>query len=268
MLIRPDPDHPLGERVVVMGSYGAGKTYAYWTILSHTDAHFYILDTDLTVPRFLASDRFKAHSDRVTWHAPREWPEYVDCLRKWTAEMGPHDWLVIDNVTKAWSEVQNYFSREVFGEGAADHFLEHRKLIEEAKAKGSKEWANPFDGQTDWQTINKLYDVFVGLYLYAPGHVYLAANAKELHYRERQSQDMQMYQAYGVKPDGQKHLGHACDTVLYLNKPGPGDYRISTVKDREREEMVATPVSDFALTYLLGTGGWQPATGTPTEEGA
>lgn len=253
-----EPAEPIAERLVVMGSYGAGKTFSYWTILTHTDSHFYILDTDRTVPRFLHSARFKEHADRVTWHAPKSWPEYTESLEKWAATMGPNDWLIVDNITKAWAEVQNYFSREVFGTDSAEHFLQHRKAIEEAKKKGGSEWANPFDGQTDWQTINKLYDAFVSAYLYAPGHVYLAANAKELHYREQKSQDMQMYQAYGVKPDGQKHLGHSCDTVLYLNKPAPNDYRLSTVKDRERDELVSTPVKDFALSYLLNVGGWLP----------
>lgn len=258
MLITPGAN--LLERILVIGAYGAGKTQAYWSILDHTpeSVRLFVIDNDQSVERFVTSERFQPHSHRVTWHVPREWPEYIDSMDKWTRDMSPHDWLVIDNTTKARDDLHDYYARRVYDKSAADHFLDHQVGMKAAQARGETEWNSAFDAD-DYQAINKLYSRFLDLYLNAPGHVFLTANAKDVHFREKTKQDMQMYAAYGVKPDAQKVTGHACSTLLYLSKPAPSDYRISTVKDRQRQELTSAPVKEFALTYLVGVAGWQPA---------
>lgn len=63
--------------------------------------------------------------------------------------------------------------------------------------------------------------------------------------------------AYGVKPKGQKRLGHVPMTVLWLTKSRVGAWAMTTIKDRGRTEVEDEPLTNFAKDYLMEVAGWK-----------
>ncbi|MDX1746615.1 MAG: hypothetical protein R3324_11810 [Halobacteriales archaeon] len=251
------------ERILAFGMEGAGKTFGWFSIAAKTDGHFYVLDTDNTVEPFLDGERFGELADRVTYHVPwGGWEEYVDFLDKALTDMGPEDWLVVDRVDQVWEEAQQEFSRKIFDQGIDEVWMTYRTAMENDK---DKKGGSPFDGFTDWAVIKKLHSRFMvgdstkpGL-IRAPGHVYLTAGEKRVDSKlEKDPNVLRTYSRIGVRPAGNKENGHMVRTVLRFIGNTPETWRLTTVKDRERAQLDAVKVGDFATDYLLKIAGWRP----------
>lgn len=243
--------HKRRERILAFGSYGAGKTYAWFQWARALKGNVYVIDTDQTVIPYLESEEFAEVGDRIEYEEPVEWPEYIEAAKKFRKAMGPDDLFVLDMASEPWTAVQQYFSDQVYGKDLGDYWLDHMRDLAKDGGKGSK---NPFDGVTDWQAIKKMYRHFMALVVRMPGHVYLATGEKAVvSHLDGAEVQRQYAKSNGFKPEGEKTLGHTAHTVLRFN-----NQRITTVKDRQREDLKGVQFTDFSRDYLIKVAGWRP----------
>lgn len=250
---------PRREKILLMGPFGSGKTTAWlniakWSHQTGSTAQFYAIDSDGALEAFLQPGTQYAHLDanlpggNVHWATVFEWTEYKAALDKFGPLLGPEDWLIVDFMSNAWDAVQDWFVTEMFKSSPAEFFLEARK----AKAGG-----NPLDGWKDWQYINKEYKGWAKPLLYKmPGHRFLTAQAKPIGDADDKS-IRAIFGAHGVRPTGQKEMGHQVHTVLNSQVVRQGEVYLTTIKDREREPVEGLKSTEFALDYLVNVGGWQ-----------
>lgn len=252
------PTSKAKERILLFGREGTGKTYAWCTIanwLRRTDTpgHFYAIDTDMAVGRM--ADAWPDFESNVTWGDAADWPDYGKLLDSYIASGTEHDWLVVDLIDKAWDAVQNYFIEQVHGKAADEWFLEFRSA-----GKSGHPLAGEFG--INWSVINKLYSAWIGRVLRFPGHVLCCAPADTLQGVTGQGagrsdpEAIEIFGRLGVKPKGQKSLGHQFHTILLMTTKRDG-WACTTAKDRSRERLTNSPMSDFVLNYLVPVGGWQ-----------
>lgn len=244
------------ERILAMGGPGSGKTTGWFRAVEHGSGIGYVLDTDRTTQRFLSSKEFEHLEDRLVIHTPTEWPQFTGKVKEWLKVATPDDWLVIDMASEAWNSVQDYFCWVVYGKTRGEMALEHRaKVIQDQQGKGKP---NPFDGLSDYAgTINPMYREWQADVLRWPGHIYLATGAsKIIDGVDRDRDILNIFGKYGVKPEGQKHLGYIANSVLLFAQSRRG-FLLTSVKDRQREQVEGLEMSNFAWDYLVGVGGWQ-----------
>ena len=242
------------ERVLAIGGPGVGKSTGILHIARKIPtSQFYVLDTDFAFERMLTGDNEALHADNggnVHVRVATEWADYTAAIPEYQQQMSRDDWLVIDMIGPAWDSVQEFYTDRVFGKDIDQFFLEART----SQKKGSA-----FDGRKDWGVINKLYKSWVlGVIGKTPGHIYATTGITALSEDDDRAL-RNLFGAYGVKPVGQKANAHMFHTVLLLSKGRVGEWRMTTVKDRERAEVENQPVTDFAIEYLLKIARWRPA---------
>lgn len=252
-MMQPPPG--VQERILVMGGFGSGKTscwlnIAKWSQQSGSDAKFYVLDTDSSV-RHMVSVPGSQYGDlqNLIISEVYDWPEYIKALEDAVSKVRPHlDWIVVDFVSTAWEAVQEHYVDLVYKTEISEFFLD------QAVAKQSKA---PLDGWKDWSVINRMYKRFANTLIHRHnGHVFMVAGAKAISDTEDRSVRA-LFGAHGVRPTGQKALGHTPHTVI-LNKVGaPGEIFLTTVKDRERPVLEVQRLHEFALDYLVVVAGWK-----------
>jgi AAA domain-containing protein len=248
--------HRTPERILAMGPPGTGKTRAWLSIArlakkTGSDARFYVIDSDGTVDR-LIDEEFPELGEMVVAEYVETWPEYAAALEKFQSDLEVGDWLVVDMITPAWDAIQTDYLHNTYGwKGTrAEYFADLR-----AKGKDA-------DGLINWSVVNGEYkpwqqQVLVSLPMKRKIHSFVTAGSKVLSKKDLEDKQTKLnYGPAGVKPEGQKQLGHLPHTVLYFTARKVGDWRIDTVKDRGREPHDQTEMKDFALTYLLKTAKW------------
>lgn len=239
------------ERILVYGPWGSGKTtgwlnIALWAQRTGSPSRFYALDSDNALEAMLDGPTYGPLTN-VEHRAIWEWPEFVEATNRYATVMSPDDWLIVDFATHAWDAVQEWYVNQMFKSDMADYFLEMRKL-----GKGDK----ALDGWKDYSVINMHYKRWMNAILHtAPGHKYLTAQVDKIGDKDDQSTRAQ-YSAVGLKPKGQKALGHVPHTVLLAQSLRPGEVYMTTVKDREREPFEGLRVTEFAIDYLVQRAGW------------
>lgn len=262
---------PVRERILCMGITGSGKSYQWLKIaeiLLPTGAIFRVLDTDNAISYMLETQfphLLPENGGNVHVHSAVDWPEYkagVAWLK--TEPIKDNDWVVVDMADEAWSTVQSYFVGEVFQEDIGDYFLEVRKQLQErgGKSKVHKGEATSLmpeglSGWLDWVVINKLYNDWIKPIIYQiPCHVYVTAKVDKL---DRGSKDVEMMTLFGdlgIKPSGQKRLGHQMHAVFLLI-PGEDKWFITTAKDRAgRPYFKKTQLVSLYLQYLVAKAKW------------
>ena len=256
--------HPPGEgvafqeRILAMGGMGSGKTtgwlnIAWWSWKTKSDAHFYVIDSDAAAGRMLVGDKFEM-LDNVTVYNAFEWLSIRAATREFMPKVRPQDWIVVDFMGPCWDAVQKWYVEEIYGsEDMGEYFMEIRKN----KAKGTS--VKELEGWKDYGVINPNYKSWMnGLVHTSPAHLYITATTAGI--RETDEKGLkQIFQAYGVRPVGQKHMAFAVHTVLLCQMMKPNEWFVSSVKDRERELLVAQPIKDFTRDYLVKIAGWKLA---------
>lgn len=262
---------PARERILTIGITGSGKSW-HWLkmaeILLPTGAIFRCLDTDNAIPYMLDTQfphLLPANGGNVHVHAAYDWPEYkagIDWLRK--EPIKDNDWLIVDMADDAWATVQNYFVSEVFQEDVGDYFLQVRK---ELQARGGKSkldgkiaqslMPEGLSGWVDWTVINKLYNDWIKPIIYQiPCHVYATAKVERLDRNSKDTELMTLFGDTGIRPAGQKRLGHQMHTVL-LMIPGKDGWFVTTLKDRGgRPYFKKTPLISLYKQYLVAKAHW------------
>lgn len=253
------------ERLLLYGGEGAGKTRAWcaiaaWYRRTGNPAQFHVLDSDVTVEAM--ADGWPDFYDNVTVYDVLSWRDYLDQFQnaKKAADPTRMDWLVVDRADLAWPAVQDYYVETVLEQDVENWVIAH--------AKGESKGQHPLSGEwgMNWFYINRMYQSFAVPLLRWPGHVFLTAAEKKLVRAEKsgdRSDDKDVLALYGgenVRPDGQKNLGHQMHTVIHAidaSTPRKPEWKMTTVKDREREKMSGKVISDFVLDYLVPVAKWE-----------
>lgn len=252
------------ERIMSFGGPGLGKSFDYYTIARRaaktgSDATFYIIDTDDSVGRMVSDPEFDVLLDdgdltNIEVVEAYSWPEFTAAMKTVYKKMRRQDWLMIDLLTPTWSWCQGYFTENVFKSDLSDYFLKARAEMKDPK----KEKA--FEGWYDWPVIKNLYyeHVFNGL-LRCPGNSYCTAEAKAFAGKDASKEDRQLFGPHGVMPVGEKSTGHKFQTLLWKTAPKSGQWCFTSLKDRSRPLLLAQPVKDFSIDYLVKVAKWKLA---------
>lgn len=250
------------ELILSMGVGGTGKSTAILEVARLCpDDTFYALDSELqNFNRLLATEFTDVTNVEVT--PVEEWGDWVDAIPKIGAQMERDDWLIVDSGTPTWDAVQAWFVDKIHGQDIDEWFIAKRIENEAMKANksGDKEvkgFAALSGSSGDWQVINKVYfKHFYNALLRVPGHVYMTAEQAAID-KNDDKEVKAAFGAYGVKPKGQKRLGHVPMTVLWLTKSRVGAWAMTTIKDRGRTEVEDEPLTNFAKDYLMEVAGWK-----------
>lgn len=245
------------ERILSMGGFGAGKTSAWlniakWSQETGSDAKFYVLDTDDSVRHMMSLPGGQYNGlENVVLYEVFDWMEYVDAINAIIPVARPYlDWIIVDFMGASWDAAQEYYvGMRYKAEDMGQYFMD------QAVAASSKA---PLDGWKDWSVINKIYKSFQNKLVHKhQAHIFFTAGVKALGEGEDRS-IRALFGPHGVRPIGQKHLGHVPHTVLLHQTITPGEIYLVTVKDRERRLLDGTaPLNEFALDYLVGVAGWR-----------
>lgn len=249
------------ELILAMGVGGTGKSTAILEVARLCpDDTFYALDSELqNFNRLLATQFTDVQNVEVT--PVEEWSDWVDAIPKISAKMERDDWLIVDSATPTWDGVQAWFVDKIHGQDIDEWFIAKRQHNESIKSsKDNKEvkgFAALSGSDGDWQVINKVYfKHFYNALLKVPGHVYMTAEQAAID-KNDDKEVKAAFGAYGVKPKGQKRLGHVPMTVLWLTKSRVGAWAMTTIKDRGREEVEDEPLNNWAKDYLMAVAGWK-----------
>jgi hypothetical protein len=241
----------VGERILVYGQPGTGKSYQFLKVAQFVaPARCYVLDTDDAYPRMLDTD-FRDMGN-VEVYPVFEWDDWKAAVTDVLATRAkPGDWICIDRADVLWEAAQDYFIQQVFGEETGDFFLRARKEIEQSKNK-----LTPLDGWKDWGIINRVYrQLWVKLIMpNMPANLYVATTATQVEKQDEQ-EVQETFSFLGVKPGGQKHLPYGMHTILYLDRIKDG-WRMTTVKDRGRKYLDKQKLVSLPHQYLIGVAGW------------
>jgi len=228
----------------------------------YVDGHWWIVDNDLSFSYGRAlSTTFEDVADRGNYslfEIEPEWDAHVEVMAEILAKGDmTRDFLVYDSTTPTWQWVQNHASDKVHGLDVADFMLKARAEHPDS----IKEYNKTLTEGMSWPLINKMYqrDFYNPLRKWR-GHFILTAEAAEVRTGNHGDDKdvIQLYGPYGVKPKGQGGIHHVAATNLLFTKGRTGDYKWTTIKDRERDEYENAPLEDFAEDYVENVAGWVP----------
>jgi hypothetical protein len=247
------------ERLLFFGVQGTGKSKAVLDIARQCPAAtFRVVDTDYSQSfrRALELEYTDLRNVIYEWVDQEEFEEMADCIATYADETQEGDWCVVDSMTPSWNGVQGYFIEQVHGDDDAGYFLHVRKEIErlnrEQKSLGALE------GWMDWPVINKMYRrKIIRPLRVCQGHVILTAELSKVS-DEDDKEVRNLFGPYGVKPAGQKSLGHFPSSVFMLTKPRAERYEITTIKDRQRPEFEGDELTNFFNDYLKPIAKFKP----------
>lgn len=246
------------ERLLTFGVAGVGKSNAILNLARYCpESTFHVMDNDFSYDRLLATD----YSDLANVYPfvpdlDEPWTSLLDWAKERKGEVAPDDWVVYDSLTPTWDWVQAWYTEGVFKQDMAEYFLEVRKMKTSGKEGGKDKNLGAFEGFMDWPVINKQYMKLYQTIVQMPCHVYGTAELANIS-EDKDAEIKSMYGSYGVRPKGQKSMGHKFSTVLLLTKSRAEEYRITTIKDRGRREVENLRVEEFAFDYFAEIAGWQ-----------
>jgi hypothetical protein len=247
------------ERILSFGVQGVGKSNAILTVAKKCpDVTFYVIDTDYSesYARALDSEYEGLENVEITRVSPDDWENMIPAIDAINSKMGVDDWLIFDSMSPTWEAVQEWFIERVHGQSIDDYFMDVRMKKENTKGKDSKA-LGALEGWMDWPVINKVYFRLYKQLMATPGHLYMTA--EQVAVNDDEGREIKgLFGPYGVKPRGQKKLGHLPQTVLLFTKNRAGEYAITTIKDRNRIELESQPIEDFMRDYMVKIAGWRP----------
>lgn len=249
--------HPFPERVLLFGGGGAGKTYCCLRIAQHIRGRMHVVESDFSMAwkRAIATE-FPDVEDRVVlYEVENDWEPWTEVVAKVCAEADPDgDWVVIDSITPSWDAVQDWFQEMVYGTDVANHMRE----LKAQHPNDASEYGRAVLETMNWPLVKKEYQARAAKPLMKwPGNLVVTAEAKALPKKKVDDEDRLLYGVLGVKPAGYTRLHHLAATNLFLSHPAQGEWEMSTIKDRNREEQWRLGMEDFAVDYLMGVAGWK-----------
>lgn len=260
------PRIPVRERILGVGAAGSGKSTACLDIaIKIPETTVYVMDAEYGGAWTPNGGRMNPGGELANIVAKEctEWEQFAKTAKEFKARGKVHDWLVVDLVGTAYDMVQEYYIEKVKGV-KVDEFYES---FAEKRASSSKNMSkSPFEGDTDWQYIKRIYNAVMSDILNFPGHVIALAGVKPPprdEYDDKQAK--QMFSHLGVRPEGHKKLSNLFSTILFFRESKRGEWAFTTVRERnsrlktyQREYVENLVWDDFAKSYLWNIAGWRP----------
>lgn len=267
------------ERILAFGTVGSGKSHAAGTILRRTlgpDDTGYIIDIDQSWERILDAQGEEGLKVREEWRGRTRdtsyedpdgrivvfhvsgWEDTVWALQQVMDRCQRDDWVVVDDVTWMWADIQQWYIQKMHGTELPEFLMTHR-LKEIANNTPDGKGKSPI--LVEWSVINSIWNREVATpFVNCTSHLYVCAAAKPLRTdgRERKEQ-MDMFSVVGYLPSSQWRIPGQMQTCLYMEKTVLGEWRYTTIKDREREEQEKLPWTDMTMQYLRKVAGWKVA---------
>lgn len=245
------------ERLLIAGRDGSGKSKSWWDIAEFlhntgSPAQVFVIDPDLKArfdPRYPLSN-VHIFDELEQWQDFRQ--TAIKCRGK--GEKGRGDWLVVEMMSKVWSAAQAGHSQIVFGKDIDDLMVSWRQT----SIAENKDGGNPFSGATygaDWQVINALYDTFMFNVTRFPGNVLMTTALDSVTDDEKDKETIRRYSKHGVKPAGQKRLGHVPADLLLFQETARG-WTMTQMRGTGRPEFKNEVLDNFVTSYLIAKAGW------------
>jgi hypothetical protein len=245
------PEGSPREKILVYGPPKVGKTSAHLSIAemylaTGTPGRFFVIDTDDAMEAMLVG-RDLPNVEVLT---ANEWPEYKEAASKAVAQAEKGDWIVVDFVDRAWTEVRDWYMREVAETNWEEDVVERARQLKEEGKLDKKNRMRLYEG-LNWDVINPQYNSFIKpLVIRTQANIFLTCEEKEVWKDGKPTNE--------TTPGGQKGLSYQVRTILKLDKLARGRI-IKTQGDRERPELNNETYDSFAMTYLCKTAGWKIA---------
>jgi hypothetical protein len=247
--------HRFKERILLYGGGGVGKTTAVLSIArAMSEGKVWVIDNDYSYAYQRALETEFDDLDNVeVIEVDADWGECVEAIAKVVAEADPeHDWLVIDPFSPLWDYVQTWMSNQVHSADLADYVVKLR-----AESADIKSFNKELGDAMNWPVVNRVWtERLLKPIRKWKGHLLLVCEAQNTG-KNDDEEARDLFGHLGTKPAGQKRNHHIASTNLLLTKSGHGEYRITTAKDRNRDELEKQPFDDFALDYLRDVAGWE-----------
>lgn len=260
--------YKFAERLLLFGGGGAGKTTATLEIARATlgeSGTMYVLDNDesYAYARALETD-FEDIADRVqVTECEPDWESMTAALGDVTAkaDRSAGDWVVIDSISPAWDFVQAFTTENVVGSDIARYMMQVRK-----DAENLSDFHKQLMDSVPWNIVKKEYARLITIPIRNwGGNLVLTAEAKKLSKRDLEDTQLKdWFSRVGVKPSGEGRLPYITSTVMHLEAAKTG-WKMTTVKDRNREKVEHQPFENFAVGYLMGVAGWQRVKATKVD---
>lgn len=245
------------ERILVAGRDGCGKTKGYWDIAEwlHTTgspSQVFVLDPDYKA-------RFDPRYPLPNVHIFDEletWQDYKAAVIKVRGEgvRERDDWLVCEMMNRVWSAAQAGHAELVWGKEMDDVMVEWRKKGLEEGDKGGSAFSSGFGA--DWQVINRLYDTFMYNLTRFPGNIYMTSALDTVTADEKDAETIRRYSKWGVKPAGQKRLGHVPADLLWFKETVNG-WDMTQMRGTGRDAFKNEKLEDFVMGYLIPKAKWE-----------
>jgi len=241
------PKPRLRERILTYGGPGSGKTNAWMRLAKHLpDSTFYVIDTEIGAERSLQE---YPEIENVVVYPVIDWTDYRKAQKEIMLKATANDWMVLDMASAAWKAVQRDFINQIFDQDMGDYFMQARKKLKKGAESifGGKD--SVLKGWTDWPVINSRYEDFIMPLVYrSKSNLFIASMTDTV--SDDDPKDVKaLFGPFGVKPAGQKALGHQPDTLLLFQYTSLG-WTMTTVKDRGgRKYMDHVKVIDFYYQY-------------------
>lgn len=290
--------HLLAEREVILvyATPGSGKSFSVARLCQDGEEQGFnvvVIDRDRGLAKAIKEVYKGKMPQNLEYYLVKDQQVVYDAVKFAQDMLGAKDWLVFENLGGFWDLAQDTFSDTVFNEDSATHSLEQRaiaqRLLDAAnitdlkseaaqKVLGRAQGYGGFEGM-DWVKVKAIHNkrsfdrvAFDGVY-----NVLSTSKAHALDDREIKQKKHPMFEALGLRPEGETGQVGRHDTVAFLYTLG-GKYLWQTDlgnlqgKERggrafKREQQfgirsftTGAPILDqspgFVRTYMLSHGLW------------
>jgi hypothetical protein len=248
--------HRFKERILLFGGGGVGKTTAVLSIAdAMSEGKMWVIDNDYSYAyeRALSTEFTDIDPDSIeVIEVDADWQECIDAIARVIEEGDPeHDWLVIDPFSPLWDYVQNWMSTQVHSANLDEYVVNLR-----AESADIKSFNKELSEAMNWPVVNRVWtDKVLKPLRRWKGHLLLVCEAQQTG-RNDDDEARDLFGHLGLKPAGQKRNHHIASTNILLSKSGHGEYKMTTAKDRNRDELEKETFENFAMDYLRDVAGW------------
>lgn len=244
------------ERVLVFGGGGVGKTQSVLSVASHiAQGNVHVIETDYSMAyeRALATDFQDAEERTFIYQPEPEWESFCASLDEVAKNADPeHDWIAIDGISPSWDYVQDWYLSQVYGQDLTTYMVG----LKAEYSDDSKGYNRALLEAMNWPMVKKEYTARVWRMIQRwKGHMILTAEAKQVN-KDDEAEKM-LFGPIGFRPAGEARTKYAMSSTLFLDHPDRNKWRLTTIKDRNREEQDKMDVREFAVDYLFGVAGWR-----------
>lgn len=156
-------------------------------------------------------------------------------------------------MSTVWTAAQSGHAELTLGKDFDDLMVEWRRESIASGKDGGSAFSSAYGA--DWQVINALYGVFIFNITRFPGNLFMTSALDSVTEDEKDKETIRKYSKFGVKPAGQKRLGHVPADELLFQETAKG-WTMTQMRGTGRQEFKNEPLENFVTSYLTRYAGW------------